>query len=90
MGQTKLRVDNSHAVGTANETVKSKRSRYVDPAFHFVKDRVRRGDIQVDWIKSEFNMADAMTKQLHPAEHERVLPLLAPEMPEFFRAQIGA
>jgi len=89
MGQTKLRVDNSHAVGTANETVKSKRSRYVDPAFHFVKDRVRRGDIQVDWIKSEFNMADAMTKQLHPAEHERVLPLLAPEMPEFFRAQIG-
>jgi hypothetical protein len=61
-----LRVDNQSAIKliTQNTAGQSGRTKHVDVQYHFIKERFQRGDLTVDFVKTQDQMADMMTKQL--------------------------
>lgn len=68
-----LRVDNQSAIKliTQNTAGQSGRTKHVDVQFHFIKERFQRGDLSVDFVKTQDQMADMMTKQLGGPEFRR-------------------
>ena len=65
-----MQIDNSTAVGIANDTVKQKRSKAIDMRYYWIRDRVRQGQFRILWKKGSLNKADYFTKH-HPAAHHR-------------------
>ena len=59
---------NSTASGTANKTVKQRRSKAVDMRFYWVQDRVSQKQFVVYWEKGADNLADYFTKH-HPGRY---------------------
>jgi hypothetical protein len=68
--------DNSCAVGIVNDTCKLKRTKSVDMRFHWVRDRVRQGQLIVTWAKGSSNLADFFTKPLSAKDHLVTMPFL--------------
>ena len=62
--------DNTTANGVANNTVRLKRSKAIDMSYHWIRDRVQRGDYNVLWGPGKDNDGDFLTKN-HPASHCR-------------------
>jgi hypothetical protein len=62
--------DNTTAIGFANNSVRLKRSKAIDMRYHWIKDRVARGEYSVAWGPGADNFADYFTKN-HPAKHCR-------------------
>ena len=56
--------DNSCAAGTANRTVKPKRSKSFDIKFHWIRKKVDDKIFKIIWKKGETNEADYLTKIL--------------------------
>ena len=67
-GPTPIITDNSVAAGIANDTVTQRRSRATDVKFHWIRDRVRQGQYNVQWKPGHHNLADYFTKT-HPVRH---------------------
>ena len=65
---TLMVIDNKAAEGIANDTVTQRHSKAMDMRFHFVRDRVRQGQIRVVWQPGRRNLADYFTKA-HPTKH---------------------
>ena len=65
---TEITCDNSCAVGIANNKVKQKRSKAIDMRYHWTRDQVRQGKLQVKWEQGVDNLADYFTKA-HPVYH---------------------
>lgn len=65
--------DNTTAVGMANDSVKIKRAKAVEKAFHWFRDKIRLGEFTSSHIPSNLNVADYMTKPLSPANHKRAV-----------------
>ena len=49
------------------------RSKHIDVHYHHIKDWVRLGKLQVDYIETELMLADAMTKPLNRDRHRFLL-----------------
>ena len=60
--------DNKCAHGIANDTVTQRHSKAMDMRYHFVRDRVRQGQLIVQWAAGNTNLADYLTKA-HPTRH---------------------
>lgn len=69
---TTIMCDNSCAVGIANDDVKQKRSKAIDMRYHWIRDQVAQGKLQVKWEKGSANLADYFTKA-HPVSHYNVM-----------------
>ena len=67
---TPMTSDNSCAVGIANKTVKQRRSKAIDMRYHWIRDRVKRGQFLVHWLPGTKNLADFFTKA-HPVANHR-------------------
>ena len=67
---TTIITDNSTASGTANDTVKQRRSKAMDMRYYWVRDRVRQGQFKAKWREGKSNVADYPTKH-HPPSHHR-------------------
>ena len=57
-----IHVDNTTAAGLANDTLKIARSKAIDMRFHWLRDRVRQGQIRAVHIPGERQLADFFTK----------------------------
>ena len=64
--------DNTTAIGFANNSVRLKRSKAIDMRYHWIRDRVARGEYTVAWGPGADNFADYFTKS-HPAKHCQVV-----------------
>jgi len=73
---TSIKCDNACAVGIANSTMKMKRSKAMDMRFHWIRDRVRKGEFVVSWIKGSDNLADFFTKPLPIHQHQKFKKIL--------------
>jgi hypothetical protein len=60
--------DNQCAVGIANKAVKQKQSKAIAMRYHWIRDRVASGDLNVTWHPGTTNLADFFTKT-HPVHH---------------------
>ena len=82
-GTTPFKGDNAAAIGLATDTCLPRKSRYVDDKFHWFRDRVRRHDFSITWVKSEDNLADPLTKALSAIVFTRLVQYLATRSPTF-------
>ncbi|MBW0521837.1 hypothetical protein O181_061552 [Austropuccinia psidii MF-1] len=75
---TTIFCNNQAAVQVSLENKSQKRMRYLDRAFFFVKDTIRKYSIKVTWVKTGNMLADALTKRLLGPSLLRTLPFLGP------------
>lgn len=71
---TRINTDNSTACGIANNSVKQQRSRAMDMRFHWIRDRVKQGQFDVNWEPGKSNRGDYFTKHFSAAHHRRERP----------------
>ena len=65
---TPMQVDNTTAVGFANDTIKQKRSKAIDMQFYWIRDRAAQGQFTIYWRPGTHNLGDLHTK-IHPPSH---------------------
>jgi hypothetical protein len=73
---TYILTDNKCAEGIANNTIKPKRTKSLEMQYHWLRDRVARGQFLVQWRPGAHNLADFFTKALPVHVHQAYLPLL--------------
>ena len=61
---TLLLIDNTVAIGLANDTINKKRSKSMDMRFFWLRDRVKQQQFVVEHIPGQYNVADFFTKAL--------------------------
>eukprot|EP01034_Spumella_vulgaris_P031394 gene31394-38776_t len=89
-GATPIICDNECAVGVANQTVKQRRrSKAIDMRYHWVRDRIRSGLINVYWRKGADNLADFFTKALPVHRHQELMALLVHSPPQPHNASLN-
>jgi hypothetical protein len=59
-----LLCDNESAVKIANNLVQHSRTKHIDICHHFLRDHVAKGDIILEGVRSEDQLADIFTKPL--------------------------
>ena len=66
--------DNQAAIDWAvGEKCPSGRAKHIDVRIHFIRELVEKSEISVDYVPSEDNDADMLTKPLSPAKLEIIL-----------------
>lgn len=73
---TYILTDNKCAEGIANNTIKPKRTKSLEMQYHWLRDRVARGQFIVEWRSGVHNLADFFTKALPVHVHQLYMPLL--------------
>jgi hypothetical protein len=59
-----VNVDNVGAIYLANNAVSGSRMKHVDIRYHFVRDLIEEGIIEISFVKSAENISDVFTKNL--------------------------
>ncbi|KAJ3705098.1 hypothetical protein LUZ61_008803 [Rhynchospora tenuis] len=63
-GVTQIYVDNKSAIELAKNPVHHERSKHIDVRFHFIREQVKKRNVELSFIKSEDQVADIFTKPL--------------------------
>ncbi|KAJ0978704.1 hypothetical protein J5N97_014178 [Dioscorea zingiberensis] len=59
-----LKVDNKSAISLCKNPVHHDRSKHVDTRYHFIRECVENGKIAIDYVATEEQLADIMTKSI--------------------------
>jgi hypothetical protein len=59
-----LLCDNESAIKIANNPVQHSRTKHIDIWYHFLRDHVSKGDIKIDGVSTDDQLADIFTKLL--------------------------
>jgi hypothetical protein len=59
-----IRVDNMSAIALAKNLVFHDRSKHIDIRYHYIRECVERGRIVIDYIATEVQLGDILTKAL--------------------------
>ena len=62
--RVKLLVDNKSAIALSKNPVHHDRSKHIDTRFHFIRDCVERGEVEIDHVSTTDQLADILTKAL--------------------------
>jgi hypothetical protein len=65
-----LRCDNQGAIALMRNPTNHQRAKHIDVCHHFVRERVARGEIKVEYCPSKDMLADMFTKALPKPQHE--------------------
>ena len=60
----KIFEDNQSAIKIANDEIHNERSKHIDIRYHFIRERIRRKEIEIEYLKTEDMVADILTKAL--------------------------
>ena len=58
----KLKMDNVGAMYMAKNQAPGQRTKHVDIWYNYVKELIKKGELEVEFVKSENNLADIFTK----------------------------
>ena len=61
---TPLLCDNQSAIKIANNPVQHSRTKHIDIRHHFLRDHVSKGDIKIDGVSTDDQLADIFNKPL--------------------------
>jgi hypothetical protein len=64
VGVPMLKVDNKSALSLIKNPVHHDRSKHIDVRFHLIREYANRGQIKVDFIRTEDQLGDVLTKPL--------------------------
>ncbi|GJW52068.1 hypothetical protein Tco_0093419 [Tanacetum coccineum] len=56
--------DNTSAIAISNNPVLHSRTKHIDIRYHFIRDHILKGDIELHFILTEYQLADIFTKPL--------------------------
>lgn len=62
--------DNTGAIAHAKEPRSHHRSKHILRQFHYIREVVERGDIKIDKVHTDQNLADPFTKPMPTSKHE--------------------
>ena len=57
--------DNTSAINLSRNPIQHSRTKHIEIRYHFIRDHVQKGDIKLDFVKSEMQLADIFTKPLN-------------------------
>jgi len=60
----KLKIDNRSAINLAKNPIAHGRSKHIETRFHFIREQVSKGMIEVEYCPTEAQLADGFTKAL--------------------------
>jgi hypothetical protein len=60
----KLLVDNKSAISLSKNPVFHERSKHIDIRYHFIRECVEEGRVDIDYIRTSDQLADVLTKAL--------------------------
>jgi hypothetical protein len=63
-----LLCDNKSAIKIANNPVQHSRTKHIDIRYHFIRDHVSKGDIKIDGVSTDDQLADIFTKPLDESQ----------------------
>nr|GEV39308.1 copia protein [Tanacetum cinerariifolium] len=64
--------DNTDAITISNNLVLYLRTKHIDIKFHFIRDHVLKGDIELHFIPIQYQLADIFTKPLEESTFKRL------------------
>jgi hypothetical protein len=62
--QVPLLCDNESAIKLTNNLVQHTRTRHIDVCHYFIRDHQQKGDISIESVDTEYQLADIFTKPL--------------------------
>jgi hypothetical protein len=68
--------DNKSAISLSKNPVAHGRSKHIDIKLHFIRDVINQGVIQVEYVPTGENIADALTKSLPEPTHSKFMKFL--------------
>ncbi|GAU51473.1 hypothetical protein TSUD_95880 [Trifolium subterraneum] len=74
--KVKLLVDNKSAIDLANHPISHGRSKHIERRYHFLRDQVNREKLELEYCKSEIQLADILTKPLKKARIDELKKLI--------------
>lgn len=72
--------DNQSAQKLAANPVTHKRSKHIDVRYHFVREVVAKGDIELQYMPTDSMVADVLTKALASPKHNQFVTELGLEL----------
>lgn len=75
-GPTVLFEDNQSSIRIAESSKDNKRMKHVDTKYHFIRQTVLDGVTKIEYLRSEDQLADIMTKPLPPKQFIKLRGLL--------------
>ena len=60
----RLLVDNKSAISLSKNPVFHDRSKHIETRYHLIRDYVEQGDLEIDYVNTEAQLADILTKAL--------------------------
>jgi hypothetical protein len=61
-GSTKIYEDNQGCIAMSKNPVMHKRTKHIAIRFHFIREKVESGEVEIEYIPTEHQWADALTK----------------------------
>ncbi|GJT40425.1 retrovirus-related pol polyprotein from transposon TNT 1-94 [Tanacetum coccineum] len=65
--------DNTSAIAISNNPVLHSRTKHIDIRYHFIKDHIMKGDIELHFIPTHYQLADIFTKPLDEPTFKRLI-----------------
>ena len=72
----RLLIDNQSTIKLANNPTNHPKTKHIRVRYHFIRDAVHQGDINIKWIRTEAQAADPLTKAMPAAKLNRVHTLM--------------
>ena len=74
--------DNQGCIALSSNSVTNERSKHIDVRYHFCRERVQSGELQVKHCPTEYMVADVLTKPLGGPRHKALCATIMGEPPE--------
>jgi hypothetical protein len=71
-----LMCDNEAAVKIAKDNSSNKRTQHSEREYYYVNEQLHRKRLAIEWVPTDDQLADIMTKALGPVNFERILASL--------------
>ncbi|GJR05235.1 retrovirus-related pol polyprotein from transposon TNT 1-94 [Tanacetum coccineum] len=65
--------DNTSAIAISNNLVLHSRTKHIDIKYHFIRDHILKGDIELHFIPTQYQLADIFTKPLDEPTFKRLI-----------------
>ncbi|GJV81566.1 hypothetical protein Tco_1517436 [Tanacetum coccineum] len=70
--------DNTSVIAISNNPVLHSRTKHIDIRYHFIRDRILKGDIELHFIPTKYQLVDIFTKPLDEPTFKRLIVELEP------------
>nr|GEY94074.1 retrovirus-related Pol polyprotein from transposon TNT 1-94 [Tanacetum cinerariifolium] len=64
--------DNTNTIAISNNLILHSRTKHIDIRYHFIKDHILKGNIELHFIPTEYQLADIFTKPLNELTFTRL------------------